>query len=468
MDPTRSSARALAAAVRAGELSAVEVLDAHAARIEQLNPALNAIVAPRLDDARRDAVAADRAIAAGEDTGALHGVPFTVKEAIAAAGMPWTAGSRLRAGEVATADAPAVARLRRAGAILLGVTNVPEFCMYYDSDCDVYGRTVNPHDASRTSGGSSGGESAALAARLTPLGLGSDLGSSIRQPAAWTGVTGIKPSRGLVPYEGHGWFGIGLGFRAMGSIGPMARTVADLLLALEVLSDYPIAATAPPGPIAVFEEDGLQPVAAVCRDAVRRAAAALADAGREVVDATPPHQVEARRLSDALLGCELATTAVPVLREHRELLSRYGRQVLDGVGGFTPDLALYVGAACRLSELEADVDGFFDRHPIALCPVVPVPAPVAATGITTIDGEPARPGGKLTLCTYANVFGLPAASVPAGRAPDTGLPLAVQVIGRRGGDGDVLATAAQLEQLLGGYVDPDGSPASVTAPAGAE
>ena len=169
-----------------------------------IDPWLNAVVVRRFEEARAEARAAERAPA----TGPLHGVPVTVKEALEMEGLPFSNGSLLEAEVTGRSDAPAVRRLRAAGAIVLGKTNLSEFCCFYDSDNLVYGRTVNPHDPERTPGGSSGGEAAAVAAGLSYLGVGSDLGSSIRQPAAWCGVFGLKPSRGLVSNAGHAGFGI--------------------------------------------------------------------------------------------------------------------------------------------------------------------------------------------------------------------------------------------------------------------
>jgi Asp-tRNA(Asn)/Glu-tRNA(Gln) amidotransferase A subunit family amidase len=453
MDATAMGATAIAAAIRRREISAAETLERHIARIEQRNPQLNAIVAERFDDARAEAAEADRLVAGGRPVGPLHGVPVTIKEAVACQGMPFTSGSKLLAGQVAPDDAPAVAALRRAGVIVLGVTNTPEFCCFYDTDNLLYGRTLNPHDAERTPGGSSGGESAAIAAGMSPLGLGSDLGSSIRNPAAWTGIFGIKPSAGLVPSLGHA-FGVPPSFARFGSIGPMARTTADLAAALEAIAIRPAwPATGGRFRVAVYEDDGLQPVAAAQRDAVRRAARALADAGHEPVDARPPHAADARRIFDTMLLTEGAVLLAPEIAARGGELSRYGAGFVQAISGVTPDLGAYLAAGMELIELEHGVDTFLADYPIMLCPVVPVTAPRSAEGITTVDGQPTRPGGKMTLSTYANVFGLPAASIPAGRADD-GLPLAVQVIGRRDHDRDVLRVAGELEAALGGWVSP--------------
>jgi len=437
------------------EVGPVEVVEAFLARIDEFDPLVNAVVVRRREEARREARAAEAALLAGGDVGALHGVPITVKEAIAVEGMPWTSGSRLREGIVAERDAGAVRRLRRAGAIVIGMTNVPEFCFWYDTDNDLYGRTRNPHGPARSPGGSSGGEAAALALRLAPLGVGSDLGSSIRQPAAWTGIFGLKPSRDLVPPDGHAGFGLSFGIRAFMSLGPMARTVDDLDLALRAMASRP-AAQSPGGipRVAVFEDDGLQPVARSCRAAVRRAADALAAAGLGVIDERPPHQEEIRQMYDRILHTEARLLVWPTVEGRVAELSEYGRRALGGLGGVVPDPGAYVEAAARLHEIVVGSDAWLEDRPVVICPVVPLTAPLAAEGIVEIDGEPARPGGKLTLCTWANALGLPAASVPCGR-DDDGLPLAVQVIGRRGFDGDVLDVARTLEASLGGAVEPN-------------
>jgi amidase len=346
---------------------------------------------------------------------------------------------------------------------VLGTTNLPEFCCFYDTDNLVYGRTRNPHDPERTPGGSSGGEAAAVAAGLSALGIGSDLGSSIRQPAAWCGVFGHKPSRGLVSLAGHA--GIGSApFQLFAAIGPLARSARDLELGLRAIADVePLPVRPGPLAVAVYEDDGMQAVAKSCRAAVRRAAEALTAGEHEVVEAAPPGLAEARGAYDLMIGSELAVY-MPALAQGREdELSRYGRGLVDEIGGFTPTLQLFLDAARALPELAARADEWFERHPIALCPTVPVTAPIASEGIVSIDGEPPLPGGKLTLCTYANALGLPAASVPAGRDAD-GLPLAVQVFAARGRDPDVIAVAAELEQALGGALDPAESPRSALSP----
>ena len=201
MNPHQASRRSHRPGRR--EAGPVELVDAALKRLEDRNPAINAVVARRDDAARAEARQLERALAAGAEPGPLAGVPITVKEAVAVEGMPWTGGCRIFDGDLAERDADAVAGLRRAGAIPIGVTNLSELCADYDSINPVYGATRNPHDTERSAGGSSGGQAAALAAGIVSLGVGSDIGGSIRFPAHLNGVVGLKAGGGVVPGQGH-------------------------------------------------------------------------------------------------------------------------------------------------------------------------------------------------------------------------------------------------------------------------
>ncbi len=228
------SASALAAAIARGEVSAVEAVEASIARIEAVNGKLNAVVVKRYDAARAEARAADERRARGEALGPLHGVPITVKECFDLVGTPATYGLPSRAQTLATEDDPYIQRLRAAGAIIVGKTNVPQLLLYIESDNPLYGRTNNPWNLERTPGGSSGGQAAIIAAGGSPLGLGSDIGGSIRVPSAFCGVVGMKPTAGRIPDLIS--FGVPLGQRAIVSqVGPLARTVDDVALALAIL-----------------------------------------------------------------------------------------------------------------------------------------------------------------------------------------------------------------------------------------
>ena len=331
----KASATWMAQAIHQREVSAVELFDAHAARIAERDPQVNALVLPRLDEARAEAVEADAALARGEHLGPLHGVPFTAKDPIAAAGMPSPNGSRLFADHVDDADAVPLRRLRDAGAILLGKTNVPEFCGHWDTYNELFGATGNPHDITRSAGGSSGGEAAALASAMTALGMGSDYGGSIRCPAHCCGLFGLRPGRDTVPWADHHPMVNGPGPRMMATVGALARCVDDLELALAVLAPLEPAVGAPAG-VAVFEDDGLQPVAAACRAAVGRAADALGDAGHDVVEARPPGQREVRAAYDTVLVHEAASGMVANLDGREDELSPPIREMLEALRGFEP------------------------------------------------------------------------------------------------------------------------------------
>jgi Asp-tRNA(Asn)/Glu-tRNA(Gln) amidotransferase A subunit family amidase len=443
----------MARAVREGEVSAVELFDAHAARIAERDPLVNALVLPRLEAAREEAIAADAALARGEAVGPLHGVPFTAKDPIPVAGMRAPSGSKLLADHVSEYDAEVIRRTRGAGAILLGKTNVSEFAAWWDSVNPLFGATANPHDHSRTAGGSSGGEAAALASGMSPLGLGSDLGGSIRNPCHFVGVFGLKPGRDTLPFAQHAPLPMSPGIRLMGVVGPMARFVEDLELALGVLARRTLPAQRP-ARVAVFEEDGLQPVSSDCRAAVRRAAAALGDAGYELAEAAPPNAAEVRSAFDALLGAELVGSLPAVVAGREQEVSPYIREMLAAARGFEPDWAAYFAASGQLARLEVEADRWFEEHPVAVCPAAPeVAPPLGGAWSAEIDGVPTRPGGKLTLATYASALGLPAACVPVMRS-DAGLPVGVQLIGRRGSERTLLTLAGELEGRLGGWLRP--------------
>jgi Asp-tRNA(Asn)/Glu-tRNA(Gln) amidotransferase A subunit family amidase len=449
----KASATWMAQAIHHRDVSAVELFDAHAARIAERDPQVNALVFPRLDEARAEAVEADAALARGDHVGPLHGVPFTAKEAIPVAGMPAPNGSRLLADHVSDADAAPVRRLRDAGAILLGKTNVPEFCAHWDTYNELSGATGNPHDVTRSAGGSSGGEAAALASAMTALGLGSDFSGSIRCPSHFCGVFGLRPGRDTVPWADHYPMISGPGPRMMASVGPMARCVDDLELALAIMAPLEPAVGAPTG-VAVFEDDGLQPVSAACRAAVRQAAEALADAGHDVVESTPPGQAEVRAAFDVALLHEGASGMLSNLAGREDELSPPVREMFEALRGFEPALAPYVDAFARLLRLENEADAWLERHGAALCPVAPDVAPPLRGSFGPIDGQPMRPGGKLTLCSYASALGLPAVAVPVARTA-AGLPVGVQLIGRRGHERALLALARELEAAFGGWIDPD-------------
>ena len=382
--------------------------------------------------------------------------------------MVCTDGSKLFEGNVSTEDATVIVNLREAGAILLGKTNIPEFALHYDSNNLVYGATGNPHDTSRSAGGSSGGEGAALAAGFTAFGVGSDYGGSIRIPAAFCGVVGIRPGRWIIPKRGHYPPSLTMSVQLCSEIGPMARYVEDLELLMPVFgkpgpvgdpdvygADFtPVAADGLR--VAVFVEDGITPVQEVCREAARAAGRALADAGHEVVEERPPLQAEVREVFENLALSELAALMWPLVEPHQEALSPQIRHVFrERVQTADTDLAGYAGRLAYRVDLERAAAAWLEQNPIAICPVTPTPAFPIGTEVLDIEGRQVDEIDLMTLCTYVNALGLPAAAVPVTRSPE-GLPVGVQVIGRRGHEMEVLAVARELEEAFGGWMDPEG------------
>jgi len=299
----------MAEQIRQRKISPLELLDAHLARIANLNPRLNAFV--QVDDARarRDAQALESAAVRGEFRGPLHGVPVSIKSSLEVAGLCCASGTKLRAGRIAAKDAVLVSRLKAAGAIVLGITNTPELLMAWETDNLLYGRTNSPWDLARTPGGSSGGEAAAIAAGCSAGGVGSDGGGSIRVPAHFSGICGLKPTPGRIPSTGH--YPVSAGpFALLGVVGPMARTVGDLQVLFEVMAGPddgdPSSAPVPLHKIqrddlkqiriGYFEDDGRTPVTPETREAVRTAAEALERAGLQVVPFRPDGLEQARDL----------------------------------------------------------------------------------------------------------------------------------------------------------------------------
>src|SRR5881227_3839004 len=261
----------MAEQIRHRKISPVELVEAHLRKIKKLNPVLNAFVQVDAEGAFRQAREAEVAVRRGAKLGALHGVPVSIKSSIEVAGFRCEAGTKLRQGTVASQDAPLVSRLRDAGAIILGTTNTPELLMAWETDNLLYGRTNNPWVLTRTPGGSSGGEAAAIASGMSAAGVGSDGGGSIRVPAHFSGICGLKPTPGRLPSTGH-FPASGGPFAFLGVVGPMARTIADLKVLFEVMqgpdngdpcaSPVPLRWPSEPKKIRVgyFEDDGRTPV----------------------------------------------------------------------------------------------------------------------------------------------------------------------------------------------------------------
>jgi amidase len=464
-DLLAGSAADMARAVRNREVSPVELVQAHIDRAEEM-AALNIVVLPRYEQALEEARTAEQQLSDAIAVGPLHGVPFTAKECIEVAGMPCCDASKIFAGNVSTEDAVVITNLRDAGAILIGKTNIPEFAFHYDSNNLVYGATHNPHDPQRSVGGSSGGEAAALATGITPIGVGSDYGGSIRVPAHFTGVVGLRPGRWVVPYAGHFPPAQAMTIQLWSEIGPMARYVDDLQLLLPIFArpdpardpDVMPHRVQPEDPqelrIAVFTEDGLCPVDPAIAEGVIRAGKALAERGHEVVDERPPHQADVREVFEQLALSETAALLGPIVQPREHELSPQIRRLFRRVDEADTDLASYAGRLAWRLDLERAVCAWLERHQIAISPISATAAFPIGTETLEWAGSEREEIDFFSLSTFVNAIGLPAAAVPVGRTDD-GLPIAVQVIGRRYREMEVLAIAKELEEAFGGWIRPD-------------
>jgi amidase len=453
------SAASLARAIRERWISSEELIKLAIERIEEVNPRLNAVVQLRARAALTEAREADRSLAQGELRGPLHGVPFTLKDAIEAKGVISTGGTEGRANFVPSEDATVVKRLRAAGAILLGKTNCPEFGWAWESDNLIYGRTNNPHDLNLSPGGSSGGESAIIAAGGSAFGLGSDAGGSVRFPAHCTGITAIKPTTGRVPRTGH-FPGPGGILDQLWQIGPLARYVEDLALTLPIIAgpDFRDASVvpAPPGDlravdirslrVAVHADNGILRPTGETIETVERAARTLAEAGARVEEVRPPgieetYDIYLRLFSaDGGTGLESLIESAGTQRIH-PLLQR----VLEIQRANACTMAEFVALVGRWDAFRSRMLAFVEDWDAILCPVAAFPGMVHGS---TYDRLPAF---SYTM-TY-NLTGWPGAVVRAGYAA-SGLPVGVQVVARPWREDVALAAAMALENALGGFQPP--------------
>jgi Asp-tRNA(Asn)/Glu-tRNA(Gln) amidotransferase A subunit family amidase len=465
---TLLSAVTMAEQIRRKKLSPIELVDAHLARIEKLNPRLNAFVEVDAEAARRQARAAEAAVSRNEDLAPLHGVPISVKSSIEVKGLRCEAGTWLRKGLVAENDAPLVSRLRQAGAIILGNTNTPELLMAWETDNLLYGRTNNPWDLSRTSGGSSGGEAAAIAAGLSAGGVGSDGGGSIRVPAHFSGICGLKPTPGRIPATGHYPTSVGP-FALLGVVGPMARTVADLKVLFEVMQGLddgdPSAAPVPVRwprhddvkklCIGYFEDDGRTPVSAETRAAVRAAANALGDAGFKVEPFRPEGLEQARRLWWQFFGIAGGMLLRPLIQGHEADLSPILKEFSSWVAAEPSHTAQTLLDTWIMRDVvRMQIFSQMRDYPILLCPVASLPAFRHGERSWNIDGQTVRYLDAWSYAEWFNLLGTPAATIPFGRSNE-GLPIGVQIVARPWEEELVLAVAAELEAQRGPWKAPD-------------
>ncbi len=460
----------MAKRVREGSISSVELVDAHIARIERLNPKLNAFVHTDFNGARDEAKAADKAVRArakSQTLGPLYGVPISIKSSIDVAGFPSECGSKLRRGYVASSDAPLVQRLRAAGAIILGNTNVPECLMAWETDNLLYGRTNSPWDLERTPGGSSGGEAAAIASGCSAGGVGSDGGGSIRVPAHFSGICGLKPTPGRIPSTGH-YPGSAGPFAQLGVVGPMARTAGDVAQLFEVMAGPdpgdPCSAPVPLRRwsdaeirklrIAYFEQDDMAPVTPETAAAVRRAADALRGQGFEVVEWQPENLDRAWKLWWNLFGRAGQMAFSPMLDGHDNEMSPILREFRVKVAE-EPALS---ATELLNTTLERDVlrNRFLakmEEFPILICPVCSIPAFRHGERAWMVQGRKVEYLKAMAYSQWFNLLGNPGAVVPVSQSPE-GLPIGVQIVGRPWEEEAVLSVAAKIEAACGGFRRP--------------
>jgi amidase len=452
---TRLSASRAAALIRGGELSPVELAEAYLRRIESLNPRLNA-VATLAPDALEQAREAERKLTRGETVGALHGVPLTVKDTIDVRSVRTTRGSRVDSESVPSEDARAVESLREAGAIIVGKTNCSELALEYTAENPVFGRTNNPYDLSRSPGGSSGGCAAAVAACLTSASLGSDLAGSIRIPAHFCGVAGLKPTAGRIPGGGHtpplsGSHGLG------GSLGPLARSVEDLELMYNVLA-LDDEASLDPGELrgaraALYFDDGVVPVNDEIRSAVARAVVALRDTGLLVEEERPPSIESANAMWLGLFSHPTLRFLRGYYRGREDDAGPVARAILRRDAREQDESALLASWRER-NRLRGGLLSWMERTPLLVSPVGPIEAfRHEESRKVEVGGEVFPVFRAFALAQVFNVYDLPAVCVPAGQTRE-GLPVGVQVAGRPSEERRVLAAARVIEEALGGWRPP--------------
>ncbi|MBI1945531.1 MAG: amidase [Deltaproteobacteria bacterium] len=474
VDVLRLPAHRLAQLVREREVTPLELVDAHIRAVLRWNPVINAVVANRFDDARTEARAMTEQLArpGRASLPPLFGVPFTVKESLGVRGLPHTAGSVLRRHVVAPCSAPTVDRVIAAGGICLAVTNVPELAMWLETDNRVFGRTSNPYDPTRTSGGSSGGEAAIVAAGASPFGLGTDAGGSIRVPSSFCGIFGHKPSGGLVPTTNHVPGPSPRAARFV-AVGPLARSARDLHPILSVIAGPdgvdpgcdgmklgdPADVRVERLTVHVLSEVKGFTVAPALKAAVARAAAALQARGARVVEAAWPELSQAV----AMWGDSLKVTAETTFEHWLGFGGRIGvrRELLKLALGRSihtfPALAFLAiekvsslvdvmkGGYQRANALRVRLAADLGEQGVILAPTFTVSAPR--------HGEMLRRAGDFALPGIWNILETPATAVPVG-LDGTGLPQGVQVVARSGNDAATIACAIALEEALGGWRPP--------------
>ena len=450
-----SDATELAERIRSKDVSPVEVVEAHLDRADSVNPVLNAVVVPN-DSALDQAGAAERAVMNGDSLGPLHGVPFSVKEVFDTEGIRSTRGSLLYADRVPEADATVVRRLKEAGAIVIGKTNCPEFALAAETVNDLFGRTLNPWNLDRTSGGSSGGEAAAISAGLSPLGIGTDLGGSNRLPSHYCNVVGYKPTHGLIPLTGA-WPEI---MSRRMHVGPIARSVRDIALSLIVMSgpdnidpyalgrgvdDMPwFGASLPPLRVGMMTKGPFEPVMDEIQAVVRKAGAALESQDCIVEEVTFDwHDRLPIAFTMDMLIVEADHYFKPFVGGREDELSGSISVLLNLP---KPSMVEYIASMDKHESVSRDVTTFFGDHDLLLCPTSPVTAPPHDSAELDVSGRTADAGHAANITATFGMTGHPAISIPFGLSSD-GLPIGVQLAAGHLNDRLLLHAAATLEAM---------------------
>jgi amidase len=475
------TATELAADIRAKRIGCVELLEHYLAREARFNPALNCIVVKDVARARERAKAADSALSRGETWGPLHGVPMTIKESYNVAGLPTTWGVPGLRNNVPTANAVMVDRLLGAGAIIYGKTNVPLLLADSQSYNEIYGTTNNPWDVTRVPGGSSGGSAASLAAGLSALDGGSDIGGSLRNPAHYCGVYAHKPTHGIVPIRGHAPADI-VAVPDLSVVGPMARSAEDLALAMDVVAG-PDLLQAPgwkldlPAPraeglkglrVAVWADDPLAPVDRTVATRIDAAIEALARAGARIdtrarpsFDAGQAHLVYMRLLR----AVTTARQPVELFEENKRRLATLSPDDQSAAANAVRGSTLYHREWLAYNEERTKMrwawHGFFKEHDVLLAPVGLTAAfphnqePDRDKRFLTVNGRPVPYQDQLFWAGLATTAYLPATSAPIGLTPE-GLPVGLQIVGPELADRQTIDVARLLAQEIGGFTPPPG------------
>lgn len=445
----------LAGLIRAKTLSPVELLNACLDRIDAINPKLNAVVT-LVDNALDRARLAESAVMRGESLGPLHGVPFTVKDCINTAGIRTTGGSLIFKEYVPERNATVVERLTAAGGVMMAKTNLPEFALWWETGNRVFGQTNNPWDLDRTPGGSSGGEAAAIFSGMSPIGIGSDVGGSIREPANYCGIVGLKATHGRIPLTGH-WPEVLLRYM---HVGPLTKTVRDAALVLPILSGAdgkdPYALHLPDPiidlnrslqdiRIAVCPEGYFSPIANDVKSTVVQAAKALEELGCKVElnSLDKWDDCSGLSISDAIYSAEGKYWLTPIVKDKEEFLAPTIKRRLSAP---QPSMKDYQKALIDCEVLRQNVTHLFSTYDILLCPTGPVVAHPHGSSRLDVDGKEIVPRSALAATVPFDLTGSPAVTVPFGLSND-GLPVGVQLVGRHLDEGTVLCVAAALEQV---------------------